>query len=152
MADQFELLTAAVSQLIEERKIQYPLRVHGALGPDGSPPPAREQFQITWPAFRDATADVLDYLQKNRRIPSRVHIGAEEVTPARFMIEMARVCRYFHEHGRLPLTNSTSLNGDVKILPERHIAPDTPELLAVDIHQGFRAPKVMAVARLQAWT
>jgi hypothetical protein len=154
VADQFELLTVAVSQLIREGKIQYPLAVHGALGPDGSPPPAREQFQIAWPAFRDATADVLDYLQKNRRIPSRVHIGAEEVSPARFMTEMARVCRHFHEHGTLPLTNRISLNGDVKILPERHIAPDTPELFGGWIihREGFRAPKVMAVARLQAWT
>jgi hypothetical protein len=154
VADQFELLTVAVSQLIKESKIQYPLRLHGALGPDDSPPLAREQFQITWPAFRDATADVLDYLQKNRRIPSRVHIGAEEVTPARFMTEMARVCRYFHEHGTFPLTNRISLNGDVKILPERHIAVDTPELFGSWIihREGFRAPKVMAVARLQAWT
>src|SRR5262249_44940343 len=154
VADQFESLTVAVNQLIKKRKIQYPLQVRGVLGPDDSPQPAREQFQITWPAFRDATADVLDYLQKNRRIPSRVYIGAEEIIPARFMTEMARVCRYFHEHGTLPLTNSISLNGDVKILPERYIAADSPELFGGWIihREGFRAPKVMAVARLQAWT
>jgi hypothetical protein len=154
LADQFELLTLALSQLIKEGKIHYPLRATGVLGPDNFPPPAREQFEVIWPAFRDATSDVLDFLQKDRRIPSRVYIGAEQVAPARFMTGMAFVFRYFHDHGALPLTNSIRLDGDVEILPARHIAPDTPELFGGWIihREGFRAPKVVAVARLQAWT
>jgi hypothetical protein len=46
LAEQFELLSLALSQLIKEGKIHYPLHVAGALGPDTSSPPAREQFQI----------------------------------------------------------------------------------------------------------
>ena len=154
LADQFELLTVALSQVIREGKIHYPVRVAGVLGPDSSPPPAREQFQVAWPAFRDATMDVLDYLQKDRRIPSRVYIGADQVAPARFMTGMVFVFRYFRDHGMLPVTNNISLNGDVEILPAGHIAPDTPELFGGWIihRKGFRAPKVVAVARLQAWT
>jgi hypothetical protein len=154
LADQFELLTVALSQLIKEGKIHYPLRVAGALGPDSSPPPARDEFQVSWPAFRDATTDVLDYVQKNRRIPSRVYVGAEDVAPARFMAGMAFVFRYFRDRGMLPMINNIRLNGDVEILPARHIAPDSPELFGGWIihREGFRAPKVVAVARLQAWT
>jgi hypothetical protein len=154
LADQFELLSLALSQLIKEGKIHYPLHVAGALGPDAFSPPAREQFQISWPAFRDATADVLDYLQKNRRIPSRIYIGADEAAPERFMTGMAFVFRYFRDHGMLPVTGNISLIGDVEILPAHHIARDTPELFGGWIihREGFRAPKVMAVARLQAWT
>jgi hypothetical protein len=97
---------------------------------------------------------VLDYLQKNRRIPSRIYIGADEAAPERFMTGMAFVFRYFRDHGMLPVTGNISLIGDVEILPAHHIARDTPELFGGWIihREGFRAPKVMAVARLQAWT
>ena len=40
------------------------------------------------------------------------------------------------------------------ILPERHIAQDTPNLFGGWIihKENFRAPKILEVARLQAWT
>ena len=62
----------------------------------------------------------------------------------------------------VPLTNSWAVAGslprpltsNVAVAPERHVAPDTPELFGGwVIHKaGFRAPKILEVARLQAWT
>ena len=42
----------------------------------------------------------------------------------------------------------------VPILTERHVAEDTPGLFGgwVIHKENFRAPKVMQLARLQAWT
>ena len=41
-----------------------------------------------------------------------------------------------------------------RILPEQHIAKDTPQLFGDWIihKEGFRAPKLLELARLQAWT
>jgi hypothetical protein len=46
------------------------------------------------------------------------------------------------------------LGRHIIILPERHVAADTHGLFGDWIihKEGFRAPKVMALARLQAWT
>jgi hypothetical protein len=47
-----------------------------------------------------------------------------------------------------------TLDCGTEILPARHIAKDTPELFGGWIihKEGFRAPKILEVARLQAWT
>jgi hypothetical protein len=43
---------------------------------------------------------------------------------------------------------------NVEVLPARRVAPDTPGLFGgwVIHREGFRAPKILEVARLQAWT
>ena len=153
-ADQFELLTLAVSKLIAGEKISFPLPVRGMLGPDNPPPTPVTNMALSWPAFRDAVVDVRGYLDTQRRIPARVHIGATAIPPADFLAGLAYAFDYWHQHGTLPLTNSIPLRTDLELLPARHVAKDTPELFGGwIIHPaGFRAPKILEVARLQAWT
>src|SRR3989454_588146 len=99
VADQFELLVQAVSKLIESDKIEFPLPARGMLGPDGPPPAAETNHQIAWPAFRDATLDVRDYLGKHRRIPARVHLGAEAIPPTDFLTGLAFAFQYHQQQG-----------------------------------------------------
>ncbi len=124
------------------------------MGPDNLPPSARTNLQVAWPAFRDATLDMGDYLRTHRRIPARVHIGAEAVSPADFLGGLAFTLDHFHHYNALPLTNTIPLPTNLEVLPARHVAKDTPELFGDwVIHPvGFRAPKILEVARLQAWT
>jgi hypothetical protein len=46
------------------------------------------------------------------------------------------------------------LESNPEVLPARQVAADTPDLFGGwIIHQeGFRAPKILELARLQAWT
>src|SRR6185436_9261043 len=41
LADQFELLTWAVSQWIQQKELKFPHRAEGILGPDAAPPSAK---------------------------------------------------------------------------------------------------------------
>src|SRR5437867_12513280 len=84
-ADQFELLTHALGQLIAKGEIRFPVAASGMLGPDTIPPPVRAKFRCDWPAFRAAVLDTWDYLNTHRRIPARVFIGPDAVSPVAFM-------------------------------------------------------------------
>ena len=65
-----------------------------------------------------------------------------------------RIRSVLSQHGKLPVEQGVPLGRSVRLLPERHVANDTPGLFGGwVIHQsGFRAPKLMELARLQAWT
>jgi hypothetical protein len=154
LADQFEVLAGAVWQLIKSKELSFPLAVQGVLGPDSVAPPSRANVNTSWPAFRDAARDVQDYLQVHRRVPPRVFIGADAVPPADFMAGLAGVVRHYFQAGTLPLSEGVTLGQDVEVLPARRVAVDTPELFGgwVIHSAGFRAPKILEVARLQAWT
>src|SRR5262249_13088563 len=107
---------------------------------------------LDWLTFRDAARDVQDFVQTERRVPARVFIGAEPVAPADFLVAMAAAWTFNQQQGKAPV--EVSLGRGARVLPERHVAKDTPDLFGGwVIHQaGFRAPKVMEMARLQAWT
>ena len=153
VADQFELLTLAVNELIAGRTVRFPLKVSGLFGPD-APPPAAGGTNLNWLAFRDTARDGLGFIQTERRIPARIFIGADPVAPADFLVALATAWSFHREHNKLPVEQGVLLGRNVRVLPERHVAKDTPDLFGGwVIHQaGFRAPKLMELARLQAWT
>lgn len=159
-ADQFTLLTLAVAQRIDHGK-QPPegqkLRmIEGLLGPDAAPPAAATQPSrrepTRWAAMRDATLDIRDFLQSERRIPARVFIGQDPIAPADFLPALAAAYIAFQESGKFPET--VIFGSNVELLTARRIAKDAPGLYGNwIIHKAnFRAPKVLEVARLQAWT
>ena len=151
VSDQFELLTGAVADQIEGRKTRYPVRATRLIGPD-NPPPTNSLPKISWPAFRDATLDVRQFIQREHRIPARIHVGAEAVPPADFLIGLAAAFRQFQTTGKFPA--EVILEKNVELLPARQVAKDTPGLFGGwIIHpENFRAPRVVEQARLQAWT
>ncbi len=152
-ADQFELLATAVGELIDGRAVQFPRVAKGLLGPDSPPGDAGAAGErIAWPAFRDATIDVRDYLRAHGRVPARVFVGAESVAPADFLAALAFAYQFEREHGKLPL-DGVPLGKHLAVLTERHVAKDPAGLFGWVIHKpGFRPTKILDVARLQAWT
>ncbi|MGA2867163.1 MAG: hypothetical protein ABSF95_22020 [Verrucomicrobiota bacterium] len=154
VADQFELLAVAVGKLSAGEKLPFPLRARGLLGPDSPPPAPGGKSRLPWPAFRDTAHDVLDFIQTQQRVPSRVFVGAQPVPPAAFLLALAAAYDGCQKHGQLPLAEGVPLESNPEVLPARQVAADTPDLFGGwIIHQeGFRAPKILELARLQAWT
>ncbi|MDB6053658.1 MAG: hypothetical protein JWN25_1181 [Verrucomicrobiales bacterium] len=154
VADQFELLTLNLHESFSGRKENSPLKPSGLLGPDSAPPKAEILTNITALAFRDALQDVFQFIQTQHRIPARVFIGPDAVSPADFLVAMASVWKFYQQPNQLPEDKVITLGQKARIMPENHIATDTPGLFGGwVIHKvGFRAPKVMEQARLQAWT
>ncbi len=154
LADQFELLGVAVGKLIEGKTLEYPRPAKGLLGPDHPPPSTSKIKQLDWPAFRDAALDVRNFIGAEHRIPARVFVGAEAFPPADFLTGLAAVYHYYCQEGKLPEQTGVTLRQGLEVLPARHVAKDTPGLFGgwVIHREGFRAPKILEVARLQAWT
>jgi hypothetical protein len=154
LADQFEVLTWAVSQLIEQKSLKFPHPTTGILGPDADPPGSREEAHLAWPAFRDTTLDVLGFIKTQQRVPARVFIGPDAVAPADFLYALASAYLYHSKHGKLPMEEGVSLGRSLSLKPARQVAQDTPELFGGWIihKEGFRAPKILEQARLQTWT
>jgi hypothetical protein len=153
-ADQFELLAAAVGRLSTGEKFQFPWVVKGLLGPESQPPQSNQRTHIDWPAFRMATADVCNFLKIGGRVPARVFIGPDPIPPAVFLTGLASVYEFYRAHGTLPLEAGVELPENVELLPASHVAQDTPSLFGGWIihKENFRAPKILEMARLQAWT
>lgn len=156
-AEQFVLLTLAITDIIDGKKAPGDsfAMIPGLLGPDAVPPvgpPPELREPIRWTAMRDAAIDVRDYLRTQHRIPARVFIGQEAIAPADFLPALAAVYVGYQENRRFPET--VALGSNVELLTARHVAKDLPGLFGGwIIHKAnFRAPKVMEVARLQAWT
>ncbi len=154
LADQFELLTTVVGNLLDGRKPRFSLKATGLLGPDNAPPPPAALERLDWPAFRDATCDVLSFIQTERRIPSRVFIGADAIPPNQFLGALAQVYLFYRAHGTLPTSEGVFVPAAGELLPACHIAQDSPGLFGgwVIHKENFRAPKLLELARLQAWT
>ena len=153
VADQFELLTTAVCQLIGAGKPAVPIKLKGLLGPDNSPPQS-DVNHLAWPAFRDTTLDLLNYIETEHRVPARVFVGADAVAPGAYLVALAEAYDAYRRNGKLPTEEGLALPGNPELLPAQHVAQDTPGLFGGWIihKEGFRAPKVLEVARLQAWT
>lgn len=153
-ADQFAVLTDAVGQMIDGKGLVFPVACPGLLGPDQPPHATESLAQVSWPAFRDAALNVRDCLRVEKRVPAEVFIGADKVAPADFLTALAWVFRYEHQNKRLPAEENIPLSHGRALLPASHVAADTPGLFGGWIihKEGFRAPHVLDVARLQTWT
>ena len=152
VADQFELFTLAVSELAAGTRPKLPLIARGLFGPDHPPAVGEDELHVPWPAFRDAVLDTRGFIQTQQRVPARVFIGAEAVSPADFLVALASAYQHARKNERLP--EQVIPGKDVALLPERQIAEDTLGLFGGwVIHKSdFRAPKILQVARLQTWT
>jgi hypothetical protein len=153
VADQFELLTLALNEAVAGQAVAFPLKAVGLFGPD-APAPASLLTNINVSAFRTTLGDVQEFIQTQRRVPARIFVGAEVVPPADFLLAMAEAWRIRRLPGGSFAGQTVSLGREVRVLAERHVAKDTPGLFGNwVIHKaGFRAPKVVELARLQAWT
>ena len=153
-ADQFCLLCRALSRTIHPDATSGALLLPaGLLGPDG-PPPASSDLHgpIPWPAFRDATLDAANFVHERHRIPARVFIGPDAVPPADFLVAMADLLARRAEANRFPET--VTLPTGTKLLTADHVVQDGPNVYGGwIIHKAnFRAPHILEIARLQAWT
>ena len=97
--------------------------------------------------------DTREFVQTHQRVPARVFLGADSVAPADFLIGLAGIYQKHSTNGALP-HEAVGFSANTVVLPARHIAKDSPNLFGgwVIHKEGFRAPKILEVARLQAWT
>lgn len=152
-ADLFSLLTNAVTSYLEKRALPSAVQLLPLFGPTRPFTPATAKprpTSIPWYAFAQMVRDVESYCRRHGRIPDEVWIGVESISPADYLATLAFVVEELARRDRQP-DRVTLREG--KLTAEKYVAEDSPKLWNWLIFpEGFHAPKIMELARLQAWT
>lgn len=154
-ADQFAALIEWTSRAAASERVEQPLKICPLMGPDAPPPaPLAAAITVDWPAYRAALADVCDYLKTTNRIPPRVYIGPDAISPAAFLRLTAKVVSTRFGSRAAADQWTVDASDDLELLTARRIAKDSPRVYGDwIIHRAnWRVPKLLEIARLQAWT
>ena len=155
-AEQLSLFVRFLARSIEEKTVPPRVEVTDVLGPSERPPatevadlpsarlPRRAPRRLR-PAGRAATDAI------------RVFAGAKKIAPADFLRAAASVASAVAGAGpgaEPTFPDTVAVPSGTVLATERFVAEDTPELFGDwIIHaEGFRAPRIVEVAKLQAWT
>ncbi|HZN10086.1 MAG TPA: polysaccharide deacetylase family protein [Blastocatellia bacterium] len=151
-ADAFWLLTAALDAYLEEKEVPAAVRLRTIYGParpfaPGSMP---RPEAISWADFARAARDVAAFCRERGRMPDEVWVGAQSLAPADFLATLGAALEALLEAGRAP-ERVTVREG--KMTAGRYVAEDSAKLWGwVIFPENFRAPRIMELGRLQAWT
>ena len=107
-------------------------------------------IEVPWSQFSRTVLDVNLSLEKNDQIPSAVWLGSRPVPPERYLVALASVTRRLLVLAEPP-ENVTF--PPARLAAAQYVSDDSPELWRWEIFpRGFHAPKMMGLAKLQAWT
>jgi hypothetical protein len=150
-ADSFSLLTEAYLSFLNGEK--RPVKLNPVYGPVRQFEPAAGHGKLTtatrW-EFDGAIRQVSQFYHAHGRMPDEIWIGASSVSPQDYLATLGAVIE-----GR---KNANDYLSDValrqgKFTADRYVAEDSPRLWGwVIFPEGFHAPKIIELARLQAWT
>jgi peptidoglycan/xylan/chitin deacetylase (PgdA/CDA1 family) len=152
-ADVFGLLTNATAAFVERNEWPSAGKVPALDGPVRMYIPATggtRSSSFRWSAFAQAIRDTSDYCRSSHRLPDEVWIGAESLSPADYLATLARTVEDLIASGKTP---SEVIRREGHYTADRYVAEDSPDLWSwVIFPEGFHAPRIMELARLQAWT
>jgi hypothetical protein len=99
--------------------------------------------EISRVVFERAKADASGFIRANQRLPAEVWLGSEKLSLADFAATLAA------DDG---VSSSVRVRkGDLEM--EKYVSTDPRQSFAWPIHpEGFSAPELLELARLQAWT
>jgi hypothetical protein len=152
-ADAFQLLTEAMAHYLEKNELPASARLTQLYGPArpfnpaaGGTKPAR----FSWRTFAEAVRETAAYCRNHRRMPDEIWLGVNNLSPQDFLATLATAVDEVMTSGKRP-DQVTVVVGRFTV--DKYVAEDSPELWGwVIFPEGFRAPKIMELARLQAWT
>jgi len=152
-ADVFGLLTDAMAGFIERNQWPSPTKIRALDGPARTYIPSTggpRSSSFRWSAFAQAVRDTSDFCRTSHRVPDEVWIGAESLSPADYLATLAAALEELVASGKPP---ADVIRREGHYTADRYVADDSPALWGwVIFPEGFHAPRIMELARLQAWT
>ena len=152
-ADVFGLLTDAAAAFIERNEWPSATKVTALYGPARtytSPTGGTRSTSFRWSAFAHAVRDTSDYCRASHRLPDEIWIGAESLSPADYLATLGRALEDLIGTGKIP---ADVIRREGRYTADRYVAEDSADLWNwVIFPEGFHAPRIMELARLQAWT
>jgi hypothetical protein len=155
-ADQFGIMIGFLADTIERGTQPSHVDVPQVLGPPEMPPRS-DTADLPWRAFRDAVLGAAAEMRTRTHVPARVFAGAVPIAPADFLRAAAGVVAGMPGSAGAAgptFPDRVTIPSGTRLATERFVAADSPELFGgwVIHPAGFRAPRLMELARLQAWT
>jgi hypothetical protein len=152
-ADLFSLLTTGTAAFVDRKAWPASLTLMRLDGPAKAYSPssgATRSSSVPWEAFARTVRDVADYCKTFHRMPDEVWIGTESLSPADYLSTLGATVEAIVNSGAPP---ETVLLRTGQFTADRYVASDSAELWNWPIFpEGFHAPRLMELARLQAWT
>ena len=151
-ADAFALLTDAAAG-VGTKNLPAAIRLSAIDGPAQTFTPSTGQLRsssFSWDAFGSAVRDTAAYIHLHHRMPDEVWIGAENLSPVDYLATLGAVVEQFLTTGTLPAGVDRK---SARTTFERYVADDSTKLWGwIIFPEGFHAPRLMELAKLQAWT
>ena len=146
----FTLLTLYLASQVREEG-NAPITLSGTpLGPSRSVPVLREPLQIRWDQFFRTVLDVQASVRKTKKIPSPVWFGSTPSPPESYLAAVAEASRLLLEGEPVPDIIEVP---PARLADAQFVAEDSPALWDwVIFPEGFSAPHLIELAKLQAWT
>jgi hypothetical protein len=149
----FALLTDAAAAVVGTKVFPAAVRLTSIDGPAQTFHPSTGQLRsssFSWDAFGSAVRDTAAYYRVHGRMPDEIWIGAENLSPVDYLATLGSVVEQFLTTGTMPARVDRK---SARTTTERYIADDSPKLWGwIIFPEGFHAPRLMELARLQAWT
>jgi hypothetical protein len=152
-ADAFDLLTVAMASVADGHTVPAQSRITQLYGPSRTYVTATgsaQSSQFSWSAFAGAVRDTRDFCTKTGRIPDEIWIGSESLSPADYLATLTQALIEVVSTGHAPAVVERRVG---RFTADKYVAQDTPGLWNwIIFPEGFHAPHLMELARLQAWT
>jgi len=121
-----------------------------AFGPASNAEEYIKDGSFRWERIKEAAGDYLQFLEKNKQMPSVAWVDGKPARPQDFAATLAWTVEQLLTN-REPPKSVTWLSG--KMEAQKYVADDDPKLWGwVIFPPGFHAPRLMEIAKLQAWT
>lgn len=152
-SDVFALLNEAATAYAEKNAMPEAVKLAPLYGPARTFEPSAgrtKPVSLTWQAFTAAARDVAGFMRAHQRMPDAVWFGVESLSPQDYLATLAAVIEQLIKNGKPP-DQVTVREG--RFTADQYVAEDSTRLWGwIIFPEGFHAPKIMALARLQAWT
>jgi hypothetical protein len=149
-AEILHLLAQAVAHFDRKRGFPEELRPRFLFGPSSTWSQPVQEAAFAWPRWTAACREFLQESADLGRIPAAVWVAGKAVAPEDFAATLGALVESLIVKGAPP--EKVALRKGA-FTAERYVAEDTPGLWGwVIFPENFRAPKMMELGRLQAWT
>ncbi len=152
-ADAFVLLNESINAFIEKNEMPASVKLATIEGPARAYSRGAERARpasFTWAAFSEAARNTAAFYRAHNRMPAEIWFGVESLSPQDYLATLAAVIVEPAATGKKPEQVKVQAGN---FTADKYVAADSTKLWDWPIHpENFHAPKIMELARLQAWT
>jgi hypothetical protein len=146
----FFILNKFLAGIIRSQSGEPLLLERTPYGPVAAAPPLAAKLIATWPQVSKAVLSVQDEMEKTGRIPNSILLGSQTVPPESYLAGIAQAVQNLMQNAAPP--DSVAFP-PARLAAADYVADDSPEIWDwVIFPRGFHAPRLMSLAKLQAWT